>query len=155
MYVRYFAYMTYTSETVTTVTSREFRADLGPQFDRVQHGGERLIVTRKGRPAVVVAPVGLMTDLDAYQRVDRGLSHVSIQCDGVVTRLTRDQLAAELTARGDQARPDEDHVRVRVTDLEVLSTLLGEMAASRTDALAELAGYWAGRLDVLTCAVDR
>lgn len=151
VYPVYLGCMTYTN---ADITSKAFRDDLGPQLDRVQHHGEQLLVTRKGKPAAFVVPVELKTDVDAFLRVERGLSHVSVQRGSEVTTLTRDQLAAELRKRGEQLRVDDSYARLRVAELDVLSTLLGELAVSRVDALAEFAGEWADRLHTMVCDAD-
>lgn len=145
--------MTYTN---ADITSKQFRDDLGPQLDRVQHHGVQLLVTRNGRPAAFVVPVALKTDVDAYLRTERGLSHVSSQQGDTTTRLTRDQLAENLRTRGDSLHLGDDETKLRTADLDVLATLLGELAASRVDALAELAGDWSERLSRMVAdAQDR
>jgi prevent-host-death family protein len=153
VYHVYIGRMRYTN---ADITSKAFRDDIGPQLDRVQHHGEQLLITRNGRPAGFVVPVELKTEVDAYLRTERGLSHVSIQRGSTTTRLTRDELAASLRERGDSLHLGDDETCLRTADLDVLSTLLGELAASRTDSLAELAGDWSERLHAMVAdAQDR
>ncbi len=125
------------------VPARTFRNDISDQLDRVQHGGERLRITRNGKPAAAVVPVGDLADFDAFRATERGLSHVG---DGTGQPLTRDQLAARLRGQSNQFQIDEGVVRLRAVDVEVIATLLGELVAARTDALATLADEWAVRL---------
>lgn len=144
---------------VDEVAARAFRDDISSQLDHVQHGGRRKLIHRFGKPAAYVVPVALMTDVDAYLRTERGLSHVSIVQggpEGKTTTLTRDELAARLRDRGDSLHLGDDETCLRTADLDVLSTLLGELAASRTDSLAELAGDWSARLgEMVADAQDR
>lgn len=144
MYAPYVVYMEYTESDVTTV---HLRRNLSDCLDRVQHQGERLLVTRAGKPAAFLAPTALLAEVDAYLRTERGLSGVTSVSNGKETRYTRDELAAQLRDRGDSLHLGDDETKLRTADLDVIARLLGEFAAQRTDALAELADDWSARLN--------
>lgn len=149
----YVVCMTYTE---ADITSTRLRNDCSNQLDRVQHRGERLLITRVGKPCAYLAPVELITDVDAYLRTERGLSSVSVVSNSGTKRYTRDELAAQLRGRGDSLHLGDDETTLRTADLDVLSTLLAEFAAQRTDALAQLADDWSARLHSMVAdAQDR
>ncbi len=52
---------------MTSFALREFRRELSGITGRVQHSGERVIVSRNGKPAFAVVPVD---DLEALQRLE-------------------------------------------------------------------------------------
>lgn len=133
--------MSYTNADLTSV---EFRDALADNLNRVQHRGERLLVTRKGKPAVYVVPVETISELDSYLRSRDGLSHVTVQVGEHTMRITRDTLAADLTKRATEIGGET--VQLSAAEADVISTLLAEFAVARADALAALADDWATRL---------
>jgi prevent-host-death family protein len=89
---------------VKIVPAREFRGDLAHLLDDVADRREHVVVTRRGRPAAVLIPVGeydaleetaeILSDPDAVSAVDAGLAEIE-RGDTV----TLDDLRARLAAR--------------------------------------------------------
>lgn len=54
-------------ETTPTLSASEARSNFNDLVNRVQYGGERVTVTRQGKPAVVMISV---TDLELLERLE-------------------------------------------------------------------------------------
>ena len=87
-----------------TVPVREFRAELAQFLDEVTDLREHIIVTRHGRPAVVLIPVDeydaleetaeILSDADALAAIEAGLAEIESG-----ETVTLDDLRAELAER--------------------------------------------------------
>lgn len=72
-----------------TVTIERARVELSDVVSRVQYAGERVVVTRRGKPAAAIVP---LEDLELLQRIE----------DEMDAEAVREALAE---ARAGQARP--------------------------------------------------
>lgn len=118
------------------VTARQFRDDLADQLDAVQHQGESLIVTRRGRKAVAVVPVPRYR---AAWAITDGVSAFRLRMFN--RHQQRDEVAAEF--RGIAADSDRDGrktVELPAGEADAIEFLLRELGALYAgDQLGQLA----------------
>jgi antitoxin YefM len=95
----------YTQEMSKTVPSREFRSHLAELLDEVADRREHVTVTRRGRPAAVLVPIGeyealeetaeILSDDDTLAAIRRGLDDLARE-----DLVSLDQVRDEHAGRG-------------------------------------------------------
>lgn len=86
MYVLYILYVTYRRRMTTEIPVTEARAKFSDLINRVGYGGERIVLTRHGKPLVALLPAADLDDvateqmavLDVSSRPDRARSAYDI-----------------------------------------------------------------------------
>ncbi len=80
------------------VTTRELRGQLSDVLGRVMYAGERNGVTRNGKLAAVVASVGDLEALEAFEMAEDVAAYREAKAQDDGSRVSLDELRADLTA---------------------------------------------------------
>jgi prevent-host-death family protein len=84
-----------------TYTVTDARDHLGELVNKVRYGGEQVEITQHGTPAVAVVSIERLAYLQRLEdEHDIAEAEAALAADGPGRILTRDQLTAELVARG-------------------------------------------------------
>lgn len=148
MYNAYLGYMTYSSSQPPEVVQfRAFRSALAQHLDAAQHRREITVVSRRNAVAGALVPMAVLDRAFAHGNAELGLAAAAFDHNG--EPLTRDQFAADLTARA--LVLGGETVQLSAGEADAIGHLLGELAVLyAAEPLGDLAAAWSARLAART-----